>query len=82
MAVVNPRSSKKRSTRGWYTISVETLRKLVFFTILAIAAGVAFAVFRSYERRAVEREAAALIAEVGDLLSRAQIGRASCRERV
>jgi hypothetical protein len=49
--------------RGWYTLSVDTLRGWVIFTCLVLAAGIGYTVWSDWRRHALQREAAALIEE-------------------
>jgi hypothetical protein len=61
-----------KKTRGWYTVSVDTLRGVgILLVLLAVAAG-GWYLFRRWESRGLEREAAALIDEVAVQIERAR----------
>ncbi|MBP1642689.1 MAG: Fibronectin, type [Acidobacteria bacterium] len=71
--------SEKRSarTRGWYTVSVDTLRVLGGLALLLVLAGGGWLAYRAWSARALEREAAFLLDEVRTLLARATQERSS-----
>ncbi len=60
-------------TRGWYTVSVDTLRMLGVGGLLLVLAGGGWLGYRIWENRALEREAVFLIDEVRGLLERAEL---------
>lgn len=65
-------TKREPRTRGWYTVSVDTLRALGGLAIV-LALGVAgWFGYRVWENRELEREAVALIEEVSGLLARAE----------
>jgi len=59
-----------QKTRGWYTVSVDTLRVLGALAVLAVAAGVGWWLYRNWQAEQLEVEAAQLIDEVDDLITR------------
>jgi len=67
-----PSAKAKSPRKDWYSISVDTLRGWGFllFSVLVLAGG--YLGYRSWEQRALEREAAQVIEEVGQLIQRAQ----------
>jgi hypothetical protein len=64
-------SQRKGRNRGWYTVSVETLRVLGGLLILLVLAGAGWGGYRIWSARALEHEAGFLIDEVKGLLERA-----------
>jgi len=58
-------------TRGWYTISVDTLRTLGGLILVLVLAGGGLLGYRFWNARNLEREATFLLDEVADLLVRA-----------
>lgn len=64
-------SSPKNRTRGWYTVSVDTLRALVATLVLAVLVGAGYLVYRGWQARELEREAGFLLEEVRSLIERA-----------
>lgn len=65
-------SRKKKRARGWYTVSVDTLRNLSIAIVFAALAAGGFYLYRIWEGRALEREAGDLIAEVEGLIGQAE----------
>jgi hypothetical protein len=65
---VNPFDKR---TRGWYTVSVDTLRGLLVLALLAGIAGVGYIAYERWSARELERESGLLLAEVQGLLERA-----------
>ncbi|KAB2963657.1 MAG: FecR domain-containing protein [Thermoanaerobaculia bacterium] len=65
--------SEKKSarTRGWYTVSVDTLRVLGGLALVLVLAGGGWYGYRAWSARALEQEAAYLLDEVRTLLARA-----------
>ena len=61
-----------KKTRGWYTVSVDTLRGLAIFVGVLVVAGAAWYFYRRWETGQYEREAASLIEEVATLVERAR----------
>lgn len=61
---------KPRVRRGWYTLSVDTLRGWAIFLSLFIIAGASYLGYRQWQADAQRREAAALIAEAEGLFER------------
>jgi Glucodextranase, domain B/FecR protein len=59
-----------RPQRGWYTLSVDTLRGWAIFLALAGLAGGGYLGHRYWQAYNQRREAGALIAEAGDLVER------------
>jgi hypothetical protein len=57
--------------RGWYTVSVDTLRTLGGLALVLVLGGGGWLGYRIWTERALEREATFLIDEVGALLERA-----------
>ncbi len=66
-----PTNPFNKRTRGWYTVSVDTVRSAAILAAFAIFALAGFAIFRQWEERALEREATLLLDEVEGLLVRA-----------
>ena len=67
-----PPAKAKRRRKDWYSISVDTLRGWGFLLLILAVLGLAYTVFRSWERKASEREAAAVIEETRNLLQRVE----------
>lgn len=59
-----------QKTRGWYTVSVDTLRALGALLVLAVVAGAGWWVYRNWQADQLEVEAARLIEEVDGLIAR------------
>lgn len=57
--------------RGWYTISVDTLRGLGWLVLVVVLAGGSWLGWRAWSEHTLRNEAAFLIDEVGALLERA-----------
>jgi hypothetical protein len=70
---------EKRSarTRGWYTVSVDTLRVLGALALLLVLGGGGWLGYRAWSAHALEQEAAFLLDEVRTLLARATQERSS-----
>ncbi len=66
-----------KRTRGWYTVSVDTLRGGVLLLLLAVVVGMGFLGYQRWMAKELEREAATLLTEVGELLARAEATRPS-----
>jgi FecR protein len=64
-------SKRNARNRGWYTVSVETLRLLAGLLVLLVLGGGGWAGYRIWSSRALEHEAGFLIDEVRGLLERA-----------
>jgi hypothetical protein len=69
-ALVEVRKSDTR-TRGWYTVSVDTLRLLGGLGLVLLVAGVVWFGYRLWTARSLEQEATVLMDELGGLLERA-----------
>lgn len=66
-----PSNPPKKSTQGWYTVSVDTIRGAVIVAaFIGLAIG-GYSLYRQWGQKALEQEAAALLAEIEVLLSRA-----------
>jgi hypothetical protein len=65
---VNPFDKR---TRGWYTVSVDTLRGLLVLILVAGIAGVGYIAYERWTARELEKESALLLTEVQGLLERA-----------
>jgi hypothetical protein len=61
-----------RRTRGWYTISVDTLRAVGIVAVLAALAGTGWLVYGRWQSGKLESEAARVLQEVDALLERAR----------
>jgi hypothetical protein len=66
-----PVRTPKKSTQGWYTVSVDTLRGAVIVAAFAGLAIAGYGLYRQWGEKALEQEAAALLSEVEVLLTRA-----------
>jgi len=64
-----------RRTRGWYTISVDTVRGAVILVIIAAFGFAGWGLYRQWEERAEQREAGLLLDEIDGLLARAESAR-------
>jgi len=62
-------------TRGWYTVSVDTLRALGIVVVLAVLAGAGWLVYGRYKAAQLEREATLLLQEVDALVERVMADR-------
>jgi hypothetical protein len=80
----HPRGRKPSDRRGWYTLSVDTLRGFVVLVVLAAAAGAGFWMWRDWQAHSEQRRAAALIEEAQTLVVRLQsaTGLAAHREEL
>ena len=65
-------SSLPKKNRGWYTVSIDTLRGVGILLVLIAVAGGGWYLFRRWESSGYEREAESLIAEVAELVERAR----------
>jgi hypothetical protein len=65
-------SSLPKKNRGWYTVSIDTLRGAGILLVLVAVAGGGWFLFRRWETSGYEREAASLIAEVAELVEQAR----------
>lgn len=65
-----PVTSRRRRTKDWYTVSVDTLRAVGVFVLLLVLAGGGFLGYRYWQQRTLEGEARAVLAEVAALLQR------------
>ncbi len=70
-----PSNPFDRRTRGWYTVSVDTLRGAVILAIVASFGFAGWGLYQRWEARSEEREAGILLDEIEGLLSRAEAGR-------
>ncbi|MBP9145370.1 MAG: hypothetical protein KBF21_00300 [Thermoanaerobaculia bacterium] len=68
-----PSNRANRSTRGWYTVSVDTVRGAVIVASFAALALVGYSLYRQWAEKALQEEAAAVLNEVEGLLARADI---------
>lgn len=66
-----PTNPFDKRTRGWYTVSVDTLRGVAILAAFAVLAIAGFALYGQWQERALEREATVLLDEVEGLLVRA-----------
>lgn len=64
-----------RRTRGWYTISVDTVRGAVILAIVAAFGFAGWGLYRQWEARSEERDAGLLLDEIEGLLARAEAER-------
>jgi hypothetical protein len=60
-----------KRTRGWYTVSVDTLRGLAVLLAVLLLGGVGFYAYQRWSAEELEGEAGRLLAEVAELLERA-----------
>lgn len=60
-----------RRTRGWYTVSVDTLKGILVLAVLLLVAGIGWTYYLRWSTSGLEREAAVLLEEVRGLLDRA-----------
>ena len=58
--------------KDWYSVSVETLRGMVFLVLVVVALGGGYLAYRYWERASMERRAAGVIEEVQGLMQRLQ----------
>ena len=58
-----------RSTRGWYTVSVDTVRGAVIVASFAALALAGYGLYRQWGEKALQQEAAAVLREVERLLA-------------
>ena len=59
-----------QKTRGWYTVSVDTLRAIGLLVVVAAAAGAGWWLYRDWQNDQLAKEAESLIAEAAALLDR------------
>lgn len=64
-------SKPNNSTRGWYTISVDTIRGAVLFVAFVALAVAGWGLYRQWGEKALEQEASALLSEIESLIGRA-----------
>ncbi|HSC21416.1 MAG TPA: hypothetical protein VLC07_06785, partial [Solirubrobacterales bacterium] len=67
-----PAAKAKSPRKDWYSISVDTLRGWGFLLLAVTVLGGGYLAYRSWERHALEREAAQGIEDVGQLIQRLQ----------
>ncbi len=72
-----PSNPFDKRTRGWYTVSVDTLRGALVLLLVALAAGMGWLGYQRWSAGEAEREAGDLLAEVAELLARAEATRPS-----
>jgi hypothetical protein len=61
-----------RRTRGWYTVSVDTLRTIGVLTLLVVVAAAGWIGYQRWREAELGREAAQLLEEVAGLVERAR----------
>jgi len=66
-----------RRTRGWYTVSIDTLRTLGVLALLVVVATAGWIGYQRWRDAELEREAAQLLEEVAGLVERARAERAA-----
>ena len=66
-----PSNPGNRSTRGWYTVSVDTVRGVLIVASFAALALAGYSLYRQWGEKALQQEAAAILNEVESLLARA-----------
>ncbi|MEO8275122.1 MAG: hypothetical protein ABI639_02825 [Thermoanaerobaculia bacterium] len=66
-----PSNPLNKRTRGWYTVSVDTLRGAVIIASFAALALAGYALYRQWEHKSLEREAVSILEEIEGLLVRA-----------
>jgi hypothetical protein len=67
-----PSAKAKSPRKDWYSISVDTLRGWGFLLLAVAILGGGYLGYRAWERHSLERDAAEMIAEVGQLIQRVQ----------
>ena len=67
-----PSNPLNRKTRGWYTVSVDTVRGAVIIVSFAILAVAGFGLYRQWDQKALQQEAASILSEIEVLLDRAE----------
>lgn len=70
-----PSSPLDRRTRGWYTISVDTVRGTIVLAIVAAFGFAGWGLYQRWESQSAEREAGLLLDEIDGLLARADAER-------
>jgi hypothetical protein len=68
--VTGPKAS--RDNKGWYSISVETLRGLGILAVLLVVVGIGFVAIQLYNRRGERLEAERLVAKAQGLIQQVQ----------
>lgn len=68
-----PPNPSKKSTQGWYTVSVDTLRGAALLLLLAVLAVAGYHFYGQWGQKALEQEAAAILSEIEILLQRAEV---------
>lgn len=66
-----PSNPLNKRTRGWYTISVDTLRGAVIIGSCVALALAGYSLYRQWEHKALEQEAVLILDEIEGLLARA-----------
>ena len=66
-----PSNPMNKRTRGWYTVSVDTVRGAVIIAAFAALALGGYGLYRQWGQKALEQEAAAILTEIEILLARA-----------
>jgi hypothetical protein len=72
---VSQLGERNSRTRGWYTVSVDTLRTLGVLALLVVLAAAGWIGYRKWEGAQLAREAELLLEEVASLTERAREGR-------
>ncbi len=68
-----PSNPLNKRTRGWYTVSVDTLRGAVIIASFAALALAGYSLYRQWEEKALEQEAVLILDELEGLLARADV---------
>ena len=66
-----------KRTRGWYTVSVDTLRGLAVLAAILVIVGVGRFAYQRWQAKELELEAGRLLEELGGLIARAERERPS-----
>lgn len=69
---MNPPAKPAARRKDWYTVSVDTLKGWGIFLSLLALAGVGYLAWRHWERRALEREARAVLEDASRLVAQVQ----------
>jgi len=72
-----PSNPFDKRTRGWYTVSVDTLRGGAILVLLAVVGFFGYIGYQRWMAGELEREAGSLLEEVSELLARAEATRPS-----